>query len=151
MKSWLITLCLLVFKLYPYIFICVWLSFTKAYLLPLFYCLHMLVCLLSFPSALIPACPRTGQALKSGMCSLNSLLWDSVDHSRHFFCQNLLDTKNNFIHGQHQMVNTQIRLIIFFAAKNGKSVYNQQKKDQALTVAQIISSIWQNSGSNLGK
>ena len=38
------------------------------------------------------------------------------------------------------MVNTKIRLIIFFAAKDGKALYNQQKQDQELTVAQIMNS-----------
>ena len=33
------------------------------------------------------------------------------------------------------MVNTKIRLIIFFAAKDGEAVYSQQKQDQELTVA----------------
>ena len=33
------------------------------------------------------------------------------------------------------MVNTEIRLIIFFAAKDGEALYNQQKQDQELTVA----------------
>ena len=36
------------------------------------------------------------------------------------------------------MVNTEIKLIIFFAAKNGEAVYIQQKQDLDLTVAQII-------------
>ena len=45
------------------------------------------------------------------------------------------------------MVNTQIRLIIFFAAKYGEALYSQQKQDQELTKAQIISSL-QNSGLN---
>ena len=30
----------------------------------------------------------------------------------------------------HQMVNTEIRLIIFFAAKDGEAIYSQQKQDQ---------------------
>ena len=34
------------------------------------------------------------------------------------------------------MVNTEIRLIIFFAAKDGEALYSQQKQDQELTVAQ---------------
>ena len=38
------------------------------------------------------------------------------------------------------MVNTEIRLIIFFAAKDREAVYNQQKQDLELTVAQILSS-----------
>ena len=33
------------------------------------------------------------------------------------------------------MVNTEIRLIIFFAAKDGETLYSQQKQDQELTVA----------------
>ena len=36
------------------------------------------------------------------------------------------------------MVNTEIRLIIFFAAKDGEALYSQQKQDQELTVAQIL-------------
>ena len=36
------------------------------------------------------------------------------------------------------MVNTEIRLIIFFAAKDGEAVYSQQKQDQEVTVAQIM-------------
>ena len=31
------------------------------------------------------------------------------------------------------MVNTEIRLLIFFAAKNGEALYSQQKQDQELT------------------
>ena len=33
------------------------------------------------------------------------------------------------------MVNTEIRLIIFFAAKVGEALYSQQKQDWELTVA----------------
>ena len=36
------------------------------------------------------------------------------------------------------MVNTEIRLIIFFAAKDGEALYSQQKQDWELSVAQII-------------
>ena len=36
------------------------------------------------------------------------------------------------------MVNTEIGLIIFFAAKDGEALYSQQKQDQELTVAQIM-------------
>ena len=42
------------------------------------------------------------------------------------------------------MVNTEIRLIIFFAAKDGEALYSQQKKDQELTVAQTINSLLPN-------
>ena len=49
------------------------------------------------------------------------------------------------IHGYHQMVNTEIRLIIFFAAKDGEALYSQQKKrwgadcgsDHELPIAKI--------------
>ena len=33
------------------------------------------------------------------------------------------------------MVNTEIRLIIFFAVEDGESLYSQQKQDQELSVA----------------
>ena len=33
------------------------------------------------------------------------------------------------------MVDTEIRLIIFFAAKDGEALYSQQKQDWELTVA----------------
>ena len=51
-------------------------------------------------------------------------------------------------HEHHQMVNTKIRLIIFFAAKDGEALYSQQKQDQELTVAQSINSVLPNSDSN---
>ena len=46
------------------------------------------------------------------------------------------------------MVNTKVRLIIFYAAEDGEALYRQQKQDLELTVAQIISSPLQNSGLN---
>ena len=39
------------------------------------------------------------------------------------------------------MVNTEIRLIIFFAPRDGEALYSQQKQDQELTVAQIMNSL----------
>ena len=39
------------------------------------------------------------------------------------------------------MVNNEIRLIIFFAAKDGEALYSQQKQDQELIVAQIMNSL----------
>ena len=45
-------------------------------------------------------------------------------------------------------VNTKIRLTIFFVAKDGEALYSQQKQDLKLTVAQIMSSVLQNSGLN---
>ena len=42
------------------------------------------------------------------------------------------------------MVNTEIKLIILFAAEDGEALYSQQKQDQELTVAQIMNSLLQN-------
>ena len=39
------------------------------------------------------------------------------------------------------MVNTEIRLIIFFAAKDAEALYSQQKQDWELTVDQIMNYI----------
>ena len=55
------------------------------------------------------------------------------------------NTREDSIHGHYQMVNTEIRLIIFFAAKDGEVLYSQQKQDQELTVAQIMNSLLPNS------
>ena len=49
------------------------------------------------------------------------------------------------------MANTEIRLFIFFAAKDGEALYSQQKQDWELTVAQIINSLLPNSDLNLRK
>ena len=49
------------------------------------------------------------------------------------------------------MVNTEIKLIIFFAAKDGEALYSQQKQDPELTVAQIMNSLLQNSDFSGGK
>ena len=46
------------------------------------------------------------------------------------------------------MVNIEIRLIIFFAAKDGEALQSEQKQDQELTVAQIMSSLLPNSDLN---
>ena len=43
------------------------------------------------------------------------------------------------------VADTEIRLIIFFAAKDGEALYSQQKQDQELTLAQIMNSLLPNS------
>ena len=55
------------------------------------------------------------------------------------------NTREDSTHGHHQMVNTEIRLIIFFASKDGEAIYSQQKQDQELTVAQTMNSLLPNS------
>ena len=37
--------------------------------------------------------------------------------------------RENSTHGHHHMINTTIRLIIFFLAKDGEALYSQQKQD----------------------
>ena len=54
-------------------------------------------------------------------------------------------TQEKTTHGYLQMGNTEIRLIIFFAAKDGEALYSQQKQDQKLTVAHILNSLLPNS------
>ena len=46
------------------------------------------------------------------------------------------------------MVNTKIRLIIFFAAKEEEALYSQQKQDRELIVTQIMNSLLPNSDLN---
>ena len=44
-------------------------------------------------------------------------------------------TREDSTHGHYQMVNTEIRQIIFLVAKGGEPLYSQQKQDWELTVA----------------
>ena len=73
-----------------------------------------------------------------------------------FFPENALVIANTLFQ-QHKrrlytwtdvMVNTEVRLIIFFSAKDGEALYGQQKQDQELTVAQIMNSLLPNSDLN---
>ena len=66
---------------------------------------------------------------------------ERTGHSKH----PLPTTQEDSAHGHHQTVNTEIRLIIFFAAKDGEALYSQQKQDWELTVAQIMNSLFPNS------
>ena len=72
-------------------------------------------------------------------CQENALLIANTLFQQH---------KRDSTHGHHQMVNTEMKLIIFFAAKDGEALYSQQKQDQELTVAQIMNSLLPNSDIN---
>ena len=48
---------------------------------------------------------------------------EPTGHSKH----SLPTTQDDSTHGNHQMVNTEIILIIFFAAKDGETLQSQQK------------------------
>ena len=43
------------------------------------------------------------------------------------------------------MVSTKIRVIIFFAAKDGGTLHSQQKQDREMTMAQIMNFLLPNS------
>ena len=58
------------------------------------------------------------------------------------------NTRKDFTHEHHQMVNTEIRLTIVFAAQDGEALHSQQKQDWELTVAQIMNSLLPNSDLN---
>ena len=57
------------------------------------------------------------------------------------------NTSEDSTHGHHQMVNTEIRLIIFFAAKDGEAL-ESEKQDWELTVAQMMNTLLLNSDLN---
>ena len=66
------------------------------------------------------------------------------------FCQEnaLVIANTHSTHGHHQIVNSKIRLVTFFADEHGEVLYSQQKQDQELTVAQIMNSLLPNSDLN---
>ena len=68
-------------------------------------------------------------------------------HSKH----PLPTIQENSMHWHHHIVNIEIRLIIFFEAKDGESLNSWQKQDQELTVAQIMNSLLPNSDLNWRK
>ena len=49
------------------------------------------------------------------------------------------------------MANAEIRLIIFFAAKDGEALYKQQKQDWEQAMAQIVNFLLLNSDLNWRK
>ena len=56
--------------------------------------------------------------MKQGKCN-RVLPRKRTGHSKH----PLPTTQEKTLHGHHQMVNTEIRLIIFFAANDGETLY----------------------------
>ena len=69
---------------------------------------------------------------------------ERTSHSKH----PLPTTQERTTYECHQMVNTEIRLIMFFEAKDGEAVYSHQNQDLELTVSQIMRFLLQNSGLN---
>ena len=71
------------------------------------------------------------------------------------FCQENALVITNTLFQQHKrtlymdiMVNTEIRLIICFAVKDGEALHSQQKQGQEQIVAQIMNSLLPNSDLN---
>ena len=52
---------------------------------------------------------------------------EHIGHSKH----PLPTTRDNTTYGHHQMVNTEIRLTVFFPAKDGEAWYSQQNKTRS--------------------
>ena len=104
--------------------------------------------------------PKVGSQETPGVTGKFGLeLWNEAGQRLIEFCQedalliaNILftreDTREDSTQGHHQMVNTKIGSIIFFAAKDGEVLYSQQKQDRELTVAQIMNSLLPNSDLN---
>ena len=69
-------------------------------------------------------------------CQENTLVIENTLFQQH---------KRRLYTWNHQMVNTEIRLIIFFVARDGETLSSQQKQDQELTAAQIMNSLFPNS------
>ena len=61
------------------------------------------------------------------------------------------NTRDDSTNGNHQLFSTEIKLIKLFAAKDGETLYSQQKQDWELTVAQIMNSLLPNSDLKLKK
>ena len=78
-----------------------------------------------------------GQSLRE-FCQENTLVIKKTPFSN--------NTGDDLTHGHHQMVNTKIRLIMFFAAEDGAGLHGKQKQDLELTVAQIMNSSLRKSG-----
>ena len=104
-----------------------------------------------------PISTSRGKNTFSGNGKFGLGMWNEAGQRLREFCQENALVIANTLFQQHkrrlytwtsQMVNTEIRLIIFYAAKDGEALYSQQKQEQELTVAQIMNSLLPNSDLN---
>ena len=81
-------------------------------------------------------------------------IWNEAGQRLIELCQENVLVIANTLFQQHKrrlytwtspVVNTKIRSIIFFTAKDGEALYSQQKQDQELTVAQVMNALLPNS------
>ena len=63
---------------------------------------------------------------EAGQKLIRVLPTECTGHGKHLFPTTTEDSKC----GHPQMVNTKIRLIVFFAAKDAEALYSWQKQDQ---------------------
>ena len=84
-------------------------------------------------------------------------MWNEAGQRLIEFCQENALVIANTLFQQHKRTlytwtspdgQYQIRLILFFAAKDGEALYSQQKQDRELTVAHIMNSLLPNSDLN---
>ena len=69
------------------------------------------------------------------------MLRERPGHSKQSFPKTQEKTTN----GHHWVINTEIRLITFFAVEDGEALYSQQKRDWELPQDQAMNSLLQNS------
>ena len=80
-------------------------------------------------------------------------VWNEAGQQLTEFCQentlviaNTLfnSSSNDSTYGHHPMVNSEIRLSIFFVAKDKESLHSHQKQDQEMTMVPVMYSLLQN-------
>ena len=78
-------------------------------------------------------------------------VWNEAGQQLTEFCQEntlantlLNSSSNDSTYGHHQMVNAEVRLSIFFVAKDKESLHSHQKQDQEMTMVPVVYSLLQN-------
>ena len=94
-----------------------------------------------------------GKTTRPFRYDLNQIPYDYTVEVRNRFkgldlIERVPDEPQSIVHQALCLTDLEIRLIIFFAAKDGEGLYSQQKLDQELTVAQIMNSLLPNSDLN---
>ena len=72
----------------------------------------------------------------------------SIRFKKIWFYKTQRTIRSDSTHEHHQMFSTEIRLIIFFAVKDGEALNSKQKTRQGIDVAEIMNSLLPNSGLN---
>ena len=80
----------------------------------------------------------------TGFCQETALRTSTANAAQTQQTRSSNNTREDSTHGHLQMVNTDVRVIIFFVAKDREALHSQQKQDWELTVAQIMNSLLQN-------